>query len=224
MPVPFAASALWPAATAPTYSRDVEAAITPPAIPSHRAAFAVRLPHPKETAPRKPPMSLSMYDLSVPVLQRGLGVLSNYLDKASAYATERGIDPTVLINARLAPDMLPLAGQVQRASDGAKGVGARLTGADAPSFPDTETTFAGLGERVAKTVAYLQTITPQSLEGSDARPITLKFGSQSVTLRGDAYLTGFALPNFFFHVTTAHNILRHNGLAIGKKDYLGNFA
>lgn len=163
-------------------------------------------------------MSLSMYDLSVPALQRGLGVLSRYLDKASAYATERGFEPSILVNARLAPDMLPLAGQVQRASDTSKGGIARLTGLTAPSFPDTEITIDELKERIAKTVAFLQTITPQQLEGSAERLIE----SRAIgTMPGATHLLGFVLPNFYFHVATAHGILRHNGVPVGKKDYLG---
>lgn len=163
-------------------------------------------------------MSLSMYDLSIPALQRGLGVLSRSLDKASAYATERGFEPSILVNARLAPDMLPLAGQVQRASDTSKGGIARLTGLTAPSFPDTETTIDELKERIAKTVAFLQTITRQQLEGSAERSIE----SRAVgTMPGSTHLLAFVLPNFYFHVTTAHGILRHNGVSVGKKDYLG---
>ncbi|WP_315830740.1 DUF1993 domain-containing protein [Bradyrhizobium prioriisuperbiae] len=163
-------------------------------------------------------MSLSMYDLSIPALQRGLGVLSRYLDKAAANATERGFEPSVLVNARLAPDMLPLAGQIQRASDTSKGGISRLTGVAAPSFPDTETTIDELKERVAKTVAFLQTVTPQQFDGSAERMIE----SRAIgTMPGATHLLAFVLPNFYFHVASAHAILRHNGVPVGKKDFLG---
>jgi hypothetical protein len=166
-------------------------------------------------------MSLSMYDFSVPVLLRGFETLSNYLDKAAAYAAENNIDPTVLLNARLALDMQPLSSQVQRASDSAKGAIARLTGIEVPSFPDTETTFEELQERIKKTVAVIKSATPAQFAGSESRMLEMKFGSVSGSFRGDAYLTQFVLPNFFFHLTTAHDILRHNGMKIGKRDYLG---
>ena len=168
-------------------------------------------------------MSISMYDATIPVLLRGLTVAATYLDKAEAYATEKGIDQSVLLNARLALDMQPLSAQVQRISDGAKGVIGRLTDIQVPSFPDTETTFAELKERVAKTVAVLNAVTPQHMEGSENRTTELKFRGASKTLRGDVFVLHFLLPNFFFHVTTLHDILRHNGMPIGKRDYLGNY-
>jgi hypothetical protein len=170
-----------------------------------------------------PAMSFSMYDVTIPVLIRGLSVLSGYLDKAAAYAADNKFAPSVLVNARLAPDMSSLAGQVQRASDTSKGAVARLTGATMPSFPDTETTLDELKQRIEKTIDLLKAVKPQDLEGSDSKPIELKFGKLSKTFRGDAYVTTFLLPNFFFHITTAHDILRHNGLKIGKLDYLGSF-
>jgi hypothetical protein len=166
-------------------------------------------------------MSLSMYDASIPVLIRGLGVLSTYVDKAEAHALENGGDPKLLIDARLAPDMLPFAGQIQRASDTSKGGAARLAGVDAPSFPDTETALSELKDRVANTVAFLKTIQPQQLEGSESRSIDLKSLGVGSPARGDTYLLSFVLPNFFFHVATAHDILRHQGVKIGKRDYLG---
>jgi hypothetical protein len=164
-----------------------------------------------------------MYDLTVPVLKRGLSILSIYLDKAAAFADERKIAPEVLVNARLAPDMLPLAGQIQRASDSAKGMVPRLSTIAAPGFPDTETTLAELKQRIDKTIEFLNTVKSQDLDGSETRSIDLKFGSFTKTLSGDAYVLKFLLPNFFFHVATAHDILRHNGVKVGKLDYLGSF-
>jgi uncharacterized protein len=169
-------------------------------------------------------MSLSMYRLSVPVFQRGLSALTTYLDKAEAFASERGLDPSVLVNARLAPDMLPLSGQFQRASDTAKLTVARLSGVEAPRFEDTESTFAELRERVGKTEAFLSTISVEALEDSGNRDVTIAPGGNKITMRGDEYLVTFALPNFFFHVATTHAILRHEGLPIGKMNYLGSFS
>ncbi|WP_188608855.1 DUF1993 domain-containing protein [Chelatococcus reniformis] len=165
----------------------------------------------------------SMYELSVPVLIRGLGVLSHYMVRAAAFAETRGIDPAELADARLAADMLPLTGQIQRASDTAKNGVARLTGTQAPSFADTETTLAELKERLDKTIAYLETLTPEQFAGADERSIALPFRNVSAAMPGRAYLTQFMLPNFFFHVATAHGILRQRGLDIGKTDYLGGF-
>ncbi|PTM92699.1 DUF1993 domain-containing protein [Mycoplana dimorpha] len=165
-------------------------------------------------------MTLSMHRLSVPVFVRGLRVLSNLLDKAEAHCEANGIAPEVLVNARLAPDMLPLSAQVQRVSDTSKNALGRLTGAGAPSFPDTETTFAELKARVERTIAYLETIREIDMQGSETREIKLTVGKLEVNFIGANYLLEFALPNFYFHVTTAYNILRHNGVAIGKRDYL----
>lgn len=167
-------------------------------------------------------MSISMYDATVPVLLRGLTVVSRYLDKAEAHAVEHGFDPAVLIGARLFPDMAPLSAQVQRTSDSAKGALARLAGIEVPAFPDTETTFAELKTRVAKTVALLEAATPRQFEGSAAKRIELKLRGTTVTLTGQQFVLAFLLPNFFFHVTTLHDILRHNGVKIGKADYLGD--
>ena len=165
-------------------------------------------------------MPLSMHDSSVGVLVHGLGGLSGVLSKAAAHADARKIDPAVFIQARLAPDMFALARQVQIASDTAKGCGARLAGVEVPSYPDTETTFPDLQGRIAKTRDFLRGIDPKRFSGSDERPVTLKLGGQERTFTGRDYLLSFALPNFFFHVTTAYAILRHNGVDIGKMDYL----
>lgn len=164
-------------------------------------------------------MVLSMYEASVPVFIRSFGNLQAILDKALAQSAADGIDPQGLIDARLAADMLPLAGQIQRASDTAKGAGARLAGVDNPSFADTETTFAELKARIDRTVEFLKSIPPEAFEGSETKSISMRNGA--VQLDGRTYLLGHALPNFFFHVTTAYAILRHKGIAIGKMDYLG---
>jgi len=166
-------------------------------------------------------MSVSMYQLSVPALTRGLRILSSYLDKAAAFAAENNIDPAVLINARLAPDMFSLAGQIQRASDNAKGAIGRLTDFAVPGFPDTEKTFPELKERIANTIEFLETVRPEQLDGAEGRSIELKLRFASGTFSGEQYLLQVLLPNFYFHIATVHNILRHNGVKIGKKDYIG---
>jgi hypothetical protein len=166
-------------------------------------------------------MAFTMFDLSVPVLLHGVDVMSSYIEKAAEFAAERKIEPSILVNARLAPDMLSLAGQMQRASDDAKGAIARLAGIEAPSFPDVETTLTELDDRLQRTASFLREVTPAQLEGSEHKLLTFKFRSVHGTLRGDAYLLTVLLPNFFFHVATTHDILRHAGMNIGKKDYLG---
>jgi hypothetical protein len=169
-------------------------------------------------------MPLSMYQVSIPVFVRGLGVLATLLDKAAAHAGEQGIDPATLVEARLAPDMMTLAAQIQRASDTSKLAAERLTGRASPRFEDTERTLPELQQRIAATVAYLTTIDDAAMADSEQRSVTLNFGSFKPTFTGQQYLLTFALPNFFFHVTTAYDILRHQGLAIGKRDYLGPYA
>jgi uncharacterized protein len=164
---------------------------------------------------------ITMYHASVPVFQRGLTNLSAILRKGEEHARAQGIDAAQLIAARLAPDMFPLSRQVQSASDTAKGCGARLAGVQVPSYPDTETTFAQLQMRVAMTIEFLQGLDPALIEGSEERTITLKLRGGDMSFRGQSYLFNFALPNFFFHVTTAYDILRHNGVPLGKQDYLG---
>ena len=166
-------------------------------------------------------MSLSMYQASIPVLVRGLENLAAILCKAATDAEARKIAPEVLLNARLAPDMFPLVRQVQIVSDTAKGCAARLAGIEVPSYADTEASFAELQERIAKTVAFLQGISAAQVDGSEQRPIVLKVHEREIHFSGQGYLLTFALPNFFFHLTTAYAILRHNGVQIGKQDYLG---
>ena len=152
---------------------------------------------------------------------RSFDVLSIYLDRATIFERAEGIPSGTLLNARLAPGMLPLSGQVQRASDTSKNAIARLTGIEAPRFADTEATFEELQQRVRNTLDYFSGITPEHLEGSEAREIALSFGKLKTTLPGDDYLLTFALPNFYFHLATAHAILRQQGVQIGKLDYLG---
>ncbi|MEC5162490.1 uncharacterized protein ACFDR9_003178 [Janthinobacterium sp. CG_23.3] len=168
-------------------------------------------------------MALSMYQASIPVFLRGLAVLSTLLDKAQAHAEEHGVLPEVLLGARLAPDMLPLTAQVQRASDTSKLSVQRLSGVAAPKFEDSEVSFQQLQERIASTVAYLNGVGAAQLELSEERAISLDFGSFQPTFKGDAYLLTYALPNFFFHVATAHGILRNNEVPVGKLDYLGPY-
>ncbi|QKE63364.1 DUF1993 family protein [Aquipseudomonas campi] len=166
-------------------------------------------------------MSLSMYQASIPVFVRMFGNLSAILDKAAAYADAKKIDPAVLLNARLAPDMHPLTRQVQIASDAVKGCAARLAGVEIPSYADTESSFAELQARIQKTVDFLKGFSPAQIDGSEGREVVLKFPGAEMKFTGQDYLQHFVLPNFYFHVTTAYAILRHNGLAIGKMDYLG---
>ena len=166
-------------------------------------------------------MSITLHRLSIPVYVHGLGVLSSYLDKAEAHAAAQGIDVKTLVDARLAPDMLSLAGQFQRASDTSKNAIARLTGVTAPRFEDNETSIAELRERIAKTLAFLQSVELQAFDGSETRQVTLKAGKLDVTFTGLDYLLQFALPNFFFHIATTHAILRQQGVPVGKTDYLG---
>jgi uncharacterized protein len=166
-------------------------------------------------------MTISMYQASVPVMARMFGNLSTILTKAEEDATARKIEPSVFLNARLAPDMHSLTRQIQIASDAAKGGIARLAGVDVPSLPDTETSFAELQARIKKTVDFVKSVTPAQIDGSEDKKITLKFPGQEVTFPGQVFLLNFTLPNFFFHVTMAYAILRHNGVALGKMDFLG---
>ena len=166
-------------------------------------------------------MSLSMYQASVPVFIRALTNLSAILKKGEAYAQAKKIDPAVLVNARLYPDMLPLTRQVQIASDTAKGCASRLAGQEPPSYPDNEQTFAELYARLDKTMAHLKSLKPAQIDGSEGRAIELKMRDRTLHLKGQEYLLERSLPNLFFHVTTAYDILRHNGVEIGKGDFLG---
>jgi hypothetical protein len=163
-----------------------------------------------------------MYQASVPRFANTLKNLSAILDKAQAHADARKIDPAVLTNFRLYPDMLPMKRQVQIACDSAKGAVARLAGVEVPTHEDTEETFAELKTRIAKTIDFIQTFKPAQIDGSEEKNIHLKLGQREVDFKGMQYLLGHSLPNFYFHVTTAYGILRHNGVEIGKRDYLAN--
>jgi len=162
-----------------------------------------------------------MYQASAPVFIRQLGAISKVLDNGEAFAREKGINPAELIDARLASDMYPLPAQIQIGTDVAKGTIARLAGLEIPSYPDTETSFADLQERIAKTITFIESVSAEQVDGSEQREIVLKIGEQNMSFQGQAYLLHFALPNFFFHMTTAYGILRHKGVAIGKRAFLG---
>jgi hypothetical protein len=166
-------------------------------------------------------MTLSMYDASMPAFTQMLGALSGVLDKAAAHAEAKKIDPAVLPATRLVADMMPLTRQVQIACDFAKGTMARLAGAEVPSYPDSETTVPELKARIDKTLAFIATLDRAAIEASADRDITVKAGPREMHFKGKPYLVGFALPNFYFHVTMAYAILRANGVDLGKFDYMG---
>lgn len=168
-------------------------------------------------------MSLTMHQASLPVFIRMLGNLSSILDKAAKHAEARKIDPAIFINARLAPDMYPLSRQIQIATDIVKGCAARLAGIDVPGYEDNEATFPELQARIAKTVAFLQSVGAGQIDGSEEREITLKLRGDEVRFLGQPYLLNFVFPNFYFHISMVYAILRHNGLEIGKMDYIGNY-
>jgi uncharacterized protein len=167
-------------------------------------------------------MNISMYQASVPRFVNILGNLSNILDKAQAHVDAKKLDTATLTNYRLFPDMLPMSAQVQIACDTAKGVVARLAGVEIPVYEDNEKTLAELKARVAKTVAFIQTVTPAQIDGSEDKDIVIKRRDKETHYKGMQFLLGHAIPNFYFHVTTAYAILRHNGIEIGKRDFLGN--
>ena len=167
-------------------------------------------------------MTVSMYDASVPVIKQMLASLSELLAKAEAHAAEKKIEPAALLQARLFPDMFPLARQVQIACDFAKSIPSRLAGIEVPAYDDTEQTFEQLQARIAKTLALIDGIDPASFAGSETLQIVLRPGTpKERTISGQSYLFNYGLPQFFFHVTTAYALLRHNGVEVGKKDYMG---
>lgn len=166
-------------------------------------------------------MTISMYQASVPVFIRMMRNLKNLLEKGAAHAEAKKFDASVLVNARLAPDMFALARQVQIVSDNAKGCAARLAGVDIPKYEDTEKTFPELIERLEKTITFLKTFKPEQIDGSEEKAIQLKTPRGDLNFSGQSYLLHFVLPNLYFHVTTTYNILRHNGVDIGKMDFLG---
>ncbi|MCP3144974.1 DUF1993 domain-containing protein [Pyxidicoccus xibeiensis] len=167
-------------------------------------------------------MAISMSSASVPIFVTMLGNLSKCLGKARAHAETKKFDPNVLVTARLAPDMLPFKNQVQIACDTAKFCAARLAGVDAPAFEDTEASLPELEERIAKTLAFLESVPHAKLDGTEEKQISVpRRGKDPMLFTGEQYLKHFALPNFFFHVTTAYALLRHNGVDLGKADFLG---
>jgi uncharacterized protein len=166
-------------------------------------------------------MKLSMYQASVTAFTRQLNNLVAILDKGAAHADAKKIDPKVLINSRLFPDMFPLVRQIQIATDAARGCAARLAGVEVPAQEDNETTFPELVARIRKTVAYLETLKAEQFDGSEDRTITWQTRSSTKTMQGLPYLQNHILPNLYFHITTAYNILRHSGVELGKQDFLG---
>ncbi len=167
-------------------------------------------------------MNLSMYQASVPRFASILGNLSNILDKAQAHVDAKKIDPATLTSYRLFPDMLPFTKQVQIACDSAKGAVARLAGIDNPVHEDNEKTLSELKARIAKTLAFVEGVSPAQIDGTEDNDIVVRRGETETHYKGMQFLLGSAIPNLYFHVTTAYNILRHNGVEIGKRDYLGN--
>jgi hypothetical protein len=166
-------------------------------------------------------MAVSMYQVAVPTFIRMLSNLEAILDKAASHAQAKKIDESVLASARLYPDMLPLSKQVQIASDFARGTCARLAGSEPPSFEDNETTLAALKTRTSRTLEYVRTFKPEQIDGSETREVVRPIRGEPKKFTGQNYLIQYALPNFYFHVTTAYNILRHNGIEIGKADFIG---
>ncbi len=166
-------------------------------------------------------MTISMYQASIPVFVRSLSNLIDILGKAAAHAEARKIDPAVLLTSRLYPDMFTLSRQVQIVSDTAKGGAARLAGVEPPKYEDSEKTFHELVERLRKTIAYVNTFKPEQIDGSESRTVTLKIRDETITLDGLTFLLNRVLPNLYFHISISYGILRHSGVEIGKKDYLG---
>ena len=166
-------------------------------------------------------MTVSIYEVSIPVLIRGLTNLSAVLDKAAAHAEAKKIDPVVLAQARLFPDMHPLTRQVQIACDTAKGAGGRLADIEIPKHEDNEVNLAQLKQRIGKTLDFLKTVKPSQLEGAESRSIEIKTPNRTLSFTGLSYLNHFVLPNFYFHETIAYALLRENGVEVGKMDFIG---
>lgn len=166
-------------------------------------------------------MTMSMYQASVPVFIQTLGALADILKKGEAYAAERKFEPTVLLSSRLHPTMWPLARQIQAACSTATGAGARLAGVALPAFEDNEKSIADLEQRIARSIAFLKDLKPAQVDGSEARDVTMRMGGKEVVYKGQNYLLWFAIPNFMFHAATAYNIMRHNGVELAKRDFLG---
>ncbi len=166
-------------------------------------------------------MSTTLYDLTVPVFLRSFAALSAFLEKGRAYAEANGLNPEELLQARLYPDMAPLTAQIQRASDTAKGAVVRLGGAEPVAMADDEATFNDLQARIAKTVKLLESASREAMEGKEEADVMLQAGQTQIAFKGRDYVLSFVLPNFFFHVTTAYDLLRHKGVPLAKPDYLG---
>jgi uncharacterized protein len=167
-------------------------------------------------------VTISIYDISIPVLTRGLTNLSSILDKAAAHAAARKFDPAALAQARLFPDMFPLTRQVQITCDTAKGAAGRLAGIDIPKHEDTETTLDELKQRIAKTLDFVKTVKAEQMKGAESKTIELKFPNRTITFTGLSYLVDFVLPNFFFHESMTYALLRSSGVEVGKMDFLGS--
>ena len=168
-------------------------------------------------------MTISMHSAAVPMMKTLLGALSGVLDKGAAFATAKNVDPAVLANDRLAPDMFPLWRQIQIACDMARGGALRLAGREVPTLPDVEPSFDSMKKRIADTLAVIEGIPANEIDGSEGRDIVLKMRAGEMSFTGQRYLIGFVIPNLTFHCTTAYNILRHNGVEVGKRDFLGKF-
>ena len=166
-------------------------------------------------------MTISMHSASVPIFVRMLGNLLTWLDKAEAHAAARKFEPAVYLAARLAPDMLPFTNQIQIACDAVKFGVARLSGVEAPKFADDEASLADLRTRVRKTIEFIESVPAAKIDGTEAKDVVVPRRNGSMTLKGEAYLKTFVLPNFYFHVTTAYALLRHYGVELGKADFLG---
>ena len=168
-------------------------------------------------------MSISMYQASVPVFQKSLTALKGVLAKGAAHALDKKIDESVFLGSRLAPDMFPLTRQVQIAADFGKGPVARLAGVELPKYEDVETTFASLAARIDKTLAFISTFKPEQIDGQEDRDIELTIAGKPAVFKGQPYLLHFALPNLYFHMSMSYAILRHNGVDIGKRDFVGGY-
>ena len=168
-------------------------------------------------------MTISLYQASVPVIQKSLTALKGVLAKGAAHADAKKIDESVFLSSRLSPDMFPLMRQVQIAADFGKGPVARLAGVEVPKYDDTEATFAELAARIDKTLAFVGTFTPAQIDGQEDRDIQLTIAGNPVTFKGQPYLLHFAMPNLYFHMSMAYAILRHNGVDVGKRDFIGGF-
>lgn len=168
-------------------------------------------------------MAISMSSVAVPMIRTLLGGLSAVLDKGAAFAAAKNVDPAVLASDRLAPDMFPLCRQIQSACDMARGGALRLAGREVPSLPDVEASFDSMKARIAETLAVIDSIAAGEIDGSEERSVVLKMRAGDVEFTGQRYLIGFVIPNLTFHCATAYNILRHNGVEIGKRDFLGAY-